>query len=111
MAYAIELARKGVYSTPPNPAVGCVILQDNQLIAEGWHQKAGQPHAERLALAQAKEKGVSVEGSTVYVTLEPCSHHGKTPPCADAWWSLRLAVSSLPRKTRTLSSLEMEFFD
>lgn len=84
MAYAIELARKGIYSTPPNPAVGCVIVRDNQLIAEGWHEKAGQPHAERVALAQAANKGMSVEGATVYVTLEPCSHHGKTPPCADA---------------------------
>jgi len=81
MQKAIDLARKGVYSTKPNPAVGCVITQQEKIIAEGWHQKAGEPHAERVALANATE---SVKGATVYVTLEPCSHHGKTPPCADA---------------------------
>lgn len=81
MQRAIDLARKGLYSTKPNPAVGCVITQQEEIIAEGWHQKAGEPHAERVALANAVE---SVKGATVYVTLEPCSHHGKTPPCADA---------------------------
>lgn len=81
MARAIELAKHGSYSTKPNPAVGCVIVKNGQLIAEGWHQKAGQPHAERIALKQA---GKEAEGSTVYVTLEPCSHHGRTPPCSDA---------------------------
>lgn len=81
MRHAIALAENGLYSTKPNPAVGCVITQEKRIIATGWHQKAGQPHAERVALAQAEE---SVEGATVYVTLEPCSHFGKTPPCADA---------------------------
>lgn len=81
MQKAIDLARKGLYSTKPNPAVGCVITQQDEVISEGWHQKAGEPHAERVALANAVE---SVKGATVYVTLEPCSHHGKTPPCADA---------------------------
>ena len=83
MRRALELAAQGVYSTKPNPAVGCVISKDNQIIAEGWHHKAGGPHAERVALADAKAKGVSVEGATAYVTLEPCSHFGRTPPCAD----------------------------
>ncbi|MDX1796673.1 MAG: bifunctional diaminohydroxyphosphoribosylaminopyrimidine deaminase/5-amino-6-(5-phosphoribosylamino)uracil reductase RibD [Hydrogenovibrio sp.] len=81
MAQAIELGRKGIYSTRPNPAVGCVIVKDGRVIASGWHRKAGQPHAEIEALKNASE---SVEGATVYVTLEPCSHMGKTPPCADA---------------------------
>ncbi|WP_225972284.1 bifunctional diaminohydroxyphosphoribosylaminopyrimidine deaminase/5-amino-6-(5-phosphoribosylamino)uracil reductase RibD [Hydrogenovibrio thermophilus] len=81
MTRAMSLARQGEFSTKPNPAVGCVITKDNRIIAEGWHQRAGEPHAERVALAAAQE---SVEGATVYVTLEPCSHHGKTPPCADA---------------------------
>ena len=72
---------RGLYSTTPNPRVGCVIVKDGQIIGEGWHQKAGEPHAEIHALMQA---GPASLGSTVYVTLEPCSHHGRTPPCADA---------------------------
>lgn len=81
MTRAIELAKKGLFSTRPNPAVGCVIVKNGQLIAEGWHVKAGQPHAEVVALNAA---GDQAQGATVYVTLEPCSHFGKTPPCADA---------------------------
>lgn len=84
MERALLLAKKGRFSTPPNPAVGCVICRDEQILSEGWHQKAGQPHAERIALTSAQEQNVSVEGATVYVTLEPCSHTGKTPPCANA---------------------------
>lgn len=81
MTHAIELAKQGLFSTRPNPAVGCVIVKNGQLIAEGWHVKAGQPHAEIVALQAA---GDQAQGATVYVTLEPCSHFGKTPPCADA---------------------------
>lgn len=81
MARAIQLARKGLYSTEPNPRVGCVIVKDKKIIAEGWHEKAGAAHAEINALKQA---GDAARDATVYVTLEPCSHHGKTPPCADA---------------------------
>ncbi|CAN8141930.1 fused diaminohydroxyphosphoribosylaminopyrimidine deaminase/5-amino-6-(5-phosphoribosylamino)uracil reductase [uncultured Thiomicrorhabdus sp.] len=91
MQRAIDLAAKGKYSTKPNPAVGCVLVRDKQIIAEGWHQKAGQPHAERVALANAKEKGVEVAGATAYVTLEPCSHHGKTPPCSDGLIEAKVA--------------------
>ncbi|BCN93619.1 riboflavin biosynthesis protein RibD [Thiomicrorhabdus immobilis] len=80
MQQAIDLAKKGLYSTKPNPAVGCVLVKDGQVVGEGWHQRAGQPHAERVALAQA---GVNAKGATAYVTLEPCSHFGRTPPCAD----------------------------
>lgn len=81
MARALELAEKGRYSAKPNPCVGCVIVQNEQIIAEGWHQYAGEGHAEVHAL---KAAGPQAKGATAYVTLEPCSHHGRTPPCANA---------------------------
>ena len=81
MQQAIELAKRGLYSTKPNPNVGCVIVKDNQLIGEGFHPKAGQPHAEVFAL---REAGEHAQGATAYVTLEPCAHYGRTPPCAEA---------------------------
>ena len=81
MARAIELARRGLWTTDPNPRVGCVITSGDRVIAEGWHERAGLPHAEALALRAA---GSAARGATAYVTLEPCCHHGRTPPCADA---------------------------
>ncbi len=81
MQRALRLAERGLYTTDPNPRVGCVIVRDGTVVGEGWHRRAGEPHAEILALRQAAERAA---GATVYVTLEPCSHHGKTPPCADA---------------------------
>lgn len=82
MARALQLAALGRFSTPPNPAVGCVLLDAaGTVVGEGWHQRAGQPHAEVLALRAAASRA---RGGTAYVTLEPCSHHGRTPPCADA---------------------------
>ncbi len=81
MAHALQLAARGLYTTSPNPRVGCVIVKDGKIIGEGWHQKAGEPHAEIHALMQA---GMASQGATVYVSLEPCAHHGRTPPCADA---------------------------
>ncbi|MCQ4317043.1 bifunctional diaminohydroxyphosphoribosylaminopyrimidine deaminase/5-amino-6-(5-phosphoribosylamino)uracil reductase RibD [Stutzerimonas zhaodongensis] len=81
MALALQLARKGLYSTHPNPRVGCVIVKDGELVGEGWHARTGEPHAEVHALRQAGERA---RGATAYVTLEPCSHHGRTPPCAEA---------------------------
>lgn len=84
MARAVELAAKGLYTTDPNPRVGCVLVREGRVIAEGWHMRAGQPHAEAAALAAAAQAGVAVRGATAYVTLEPCSHFGRTPPCADA---------------------------
>jgi len=81
MAQALRLAERGLYSASPNPRVGCVIVRDGQVVGEGWHERAGTPHAEIHALQQAGER---MRGATVYVTLEPCSHHGRTPPCTDA---------------------------
>ncbi|UJO99185.1 MAG: bifunctional diaminohydroxyphosphoribosylaminopyrimidine deaminase/5-amino-6-(5-phosphoribosylamino)uracil reductase RibD [Nitrosomonas sp.] len=81
MSHALRLAERGLYSTTPNPRVGCVIVRDGQIAGSGWHEKAGQPHAEINALTAA---GAATRGATAYVTLEPCSHHGRTPPCTDA---------------------------
>ena len=78
MARALQLARKGIYSTHPNPAVGCLIVNDGKIVGKSWHEEAGQAHAEVIALKQADS---SAKGATMYVTLEPCSHLGKTPPC------------------------------
>lgn len=80
MARALELARLGLYTTDPNPRVGCVLVKDGQVIGEGWHVQAGQGHAE----VQALKTVADARGATAYVTLEPCSHHGRTPPCCDA---------------------------
>ena len=81
MARALELAGRAQYSAHPNPMVGCVIVQGDAVVGEGWHERAGEPHAEINALRAA---GQSANGATVFVTLEPCAHHGKTPPCAAA---------------------------
>ena len=81
MASALQLAERGLYTTSPNPRVGCVLVKQGKLLAEGWHEKAGAAHAEVHALRVA---GTQAKGATAYVTLEPCSHHGRTPPCAEA---------------------------
>lgn len=81
MAHALRLARRGMYSCQPNPRVGCVLVRKGEVVGEGWHRVAGGPHAEIEALAAA---GKRARGATAYVTLEPCSHHGKTPACSDA---------------------------
>jgi diaminohydroxyphosphoribosylaminopyrimidine deaminase/5-amino-6-(5-phosphoribosylamino)uracil reductase len=80
MARAIQLAERGRYTTHPNPRVGCVLVNNNRVVGEGFHRRAGEPHAERNALAVAGEQA---RGSTAYVTLEPCCHHGRTPPCSE----------------------------
>jgi diaminohydroxyphosphoribosylaminopyrimidine deaminase/5-amino-6-(5-phosphoribosylamino)uracil reductase len=81
MQRALQLAERGLYTTTPNPRVGCVLVHQQKIVGEGAHLKAGEPHAEVYALQQA---GQHARGATAYVTLEPCSHHGRTPPCADA---------------------------
>ncbi|MDB5842404.1 MAG: ribD [Herminiimonas sp.] len=84
MHLALQWAAKGLFTTTPNPRVGCVIVRDRRIIGEGYTQPAGQAHAEVQALNDAARRGNDPRGATVYVTLEPCSHHGRTPPCADA---------------------------
>jgi diaminohydroxyphosphoribosylaminopyrimidine deaminase/5-amino-6-(5-phosphoribosylamino)uracil reductase len=79
MRRALDLAAKGMYTTTPNPRVGCVVARDERVLAEAWHERAGSPHAEAAALA-----GIDARGATVYVNLEPCNHHGRTPPCVAA---------------------------
>nr|WP_255416752.1 bifunctional diaminohydroxyphosphoribosylaminopyrimidine deaminase/5-amino-6-(5-phosphoribosylamino)uracil reductase RibD [Thiohalobacter thiocyanaticus] len=81
MSRALQLARRGLYTTDPNPRVGCVVVRDGRIVGEGWHERAGGPHAEVHALRAAGERA---RGATAYVTLEPCSHHGRTPPCSEA---------------------------
>jgi len=81
MAQALHLAERGLYTTSPNPRVGCVLVKDGKLLGEGFHERAGEPHAEVHALRAA---GAASKDASAYVTLEPCSHHGRTPPCADA---------------------------
>ena len=80
MRRALELAANGLFTTTPNPRVGCVIAREERVLGEGWHEKAGGPHAEAVALEQA---GAHAAGATLYVSLEPCNHHGRTPPCAE----------------------------
>ncbi|MGE0660376.1 MAG: bifunctional diaminohydroxyphosphoribosylaminopyrimidine deaminase/5-amino-6-(5-phosphoribosylamino)uracil reductase RibD, partial [Reyranellaceae bacterium] len=84
MTAALALARRNLGRTWPNPSVGCVLVRDGRLLANGWTQEGGRPHAEAHALTRAAEAGISLQGATAYVTLEPCSHHGRTPPCAEA---------------------------
>ncbi|MDL1865734.1 bifunctional diaminohydroxyphosphoribosylaminopyrimidine deaminase/5-amino-6-(5-phosphoribosylamino)uracil reductase RibD [Betaproteobacteria bacterium PRO4] len=80
MSHALRLAEKGMFTTSPNPRVGCVIVNNGKVVGTGWHERAGEPHAEVHAL---REAGNQARGATVYVTLEPCSHYGRTPPCVD----------------------------
>jgi diaminohydroxyphosphoribosylaminopyrimidine deaminase / 5-amino-6-(5-phosphoribosylamino)uracil reductase len=89
MARAVELARNGLDTTHPNPRVGCVLARDGKIIGEGWHERAGGPHAEIVALRSVDAVGAA--GATAYVTLEPCSHHGRTPPCVDALIEARVS--------------------
>jgi diaminohydroxyphosphoribosylaminopyrimidine deaminase/5-amino-6-(5-phosphoribosylamino)uracil reductase len=88
MARALELARRGLYTTTPNPRVGCVVVRGGEVVGEGWHERAGERHAEAIALEAA---GGKAAGATAYVTLEPCAHHGRTPPCSEALIQSRLA--------------------
>src|SRR6185436_5595149 len=88
MRRALDLAERGLFTTTPNPRVGCVIAHGQDVVGAGWHEKAGGPHAEVVALQRA---GARAAGATVYVTLEPCNHHGRTPPCVDALKQAKVA--------------------
>jgi diaminohydroxyphosphoribosylaminopyrimidine deaminase / 5-amino-6-(5-phosphoribosylamino)uracil reductase len=88
MQRALTLAARGLESTDPNPRTGCVIAQRGRIVGEGWHERAGEAHSEVVALRAA---GSQAAGATVYVTLEPCSHHGRTPPCVEALIAARVA--------------------
>ena len=84
MRRALELAERGRGRVVPNPLVGCVLVQDGAIIAEGWHDHIGGLHAEQMAIADAEVRGIPTTGSTAYITLEPCNHFGRTPPCTEA---------------------------
>ncbi|KIF54537.1 bifunctional diaminohydroxyphosphoribosylaminopyrimidine deaminase/5-amino-6-(5-phosphoribosylamino)uracil reductase RibD [Vibrio owensii] len=88
MSRALKLAKRGIYTTAPNPNVGCVIVRDGEIVGEGHHHRAGEPHAEVYAMRMAGDKA---EGATAYVTLEPCSHYGRTPPCAEGLIKAKVA--------------------
>ena len=88
MTRALELAARGLYTTTPNPRVGCVLVRDGAVVGEGWHERAGEPHAEAHALRAAGDRA---QGATAYVTLEPCAHQGRTPPCVDALVEAKVA--------------------
>jgi len=84
MKRAIELAERGRHRVMPNPLVGCILVKDDEVVAEGWHDHIGGLHAEQMAIADAESKSVATRGTTAYVTLEPCNHFGRTPPCTEA---------------------------
>src|SRR4051812_31399599 len=91
MRAALKLARRGYGYTSPNPMVGAVLVKGGKLIGQGWHREAGKPHAEIEALLDAERRGIDPKGATLYVTLEPCSTHGRTPPCTEALISAGIA--------------------
>lgn len=98
MARAFALAERGLFTATPNPRVGCVIVDGGRVVGEGWHERAGGPHAEIAALRDAESQGRDVRGGTLYVTLEPCNHTGRTPPCSEALVAAGIArvVAAMP---------------
>ena len=108
MREAIELAKKGTGRTNPNPLVGAVIVQQNQIIGQGFHHKYGDLHAERDALRDCLERGNDPSGATMFVTLEPCCHTGKQPPCVEAIVQAKIKKSSSEAATPTPLSAERE---
>ena len=105
MARAIEIAERGLARVSPNPPVGCVLVRDGRIIAEGWHDRIGNLHAEQAAIADAEERGEPTEGATAYVTLEPCNHFGRTPPCSEAlmWAGVKKVIVGVSDPNPTIS--------
>ena len=98
MRLALELGSRGGHKVLPNPQVGCLLVRDGKVIAEGWHDHIGGLHAEQMAIADAESRGVPTQGSTAFVTLEPCNHFGRTPPCTEAllWAGIeRVVIGSM----------------
>ena len=95
MQTALKLASRGIGSVEPNPPVGCIIVKGNQIAGKGWHKKFGAPHAEINALEDCRDLGVNPNGATMYVTLEPCCHQGKTSACTDAIIEAKIAKVSI----------------
>ena len=94
MLQALEIAKLGKWRVMPNPLVGCIIVKDREIIAKGWHDHIGGLHAEQMAIADAEDNGISLQGATAYITLEPCNHFGRTPPCTEAllWAGIKRVV-------------------
>jgi len=111
MLQALEIAQKGRWRVMPNPLVGCVIVKEGEIIAKGWHDHIGGLHAEQMAIADAEDKGISLQGATAYITLEPCNHFGRTPPCTEAllWAGIKKVVIGAldPNPTVRGGGLEM----
>ena len=102
MRRAIELAERGRNRVMPNPLVGCVLVKDGEVLAEGWHDHIGGLHAEQMAIADAEAKGVPTKGTTAYVTREPCNHFGRTPPAQNPCYGPGSRESLSAHWTRTL---------
>ena len=106
MARALALAERGLYTATPNPRVGCIIVKNGAVIGEGWHERAGAPHAEANALADVNARGHDPRGATAYVTLEPCNHTGRTPPCAASGLGSAMAATTRPTPAATTASVQ-----
>ena len=107
MRRALDVAERGRGRVSPNPLVGCVLVKEGQVIAEGWHDHLGGLHAEQMAIHDAETNGFSPNGSTAFVTLEPCNHFGRTPPCTEAlmWAGVCLLYTSPSPRDRSLSRM------
>ena len=104
MQRALDVAERGRGRVAPNPLVGCVLVKDGEVIAEGWHDHLGGLHAEQMAIHDAESKGKSPNGATAYVTLEPCNHYGRTPPCTEAllWSGVKHVIVAHPDPNPTV---------
>ncbi|MBO57575.1 MAG: riboflavin biosynthesis protein RibD [Euryarchaeota archaeon] len=111
MKRALEVAKNGIGQVSPNPPVGCVLARNEEIIAEGWHDHLGDLHAEQAAIADAESRGVETQGATAFVTLEPCNHHGRTPPCTEAllWAGINRVVIAAEDTNPTVRGGGLEY--